>query len=144
MLMPDVNILVYAHRREDPDHDFYRAWLERLANGDEPFALSLLVVAAFVRVVTHPGFPPRPTPLSQALAVIDSIVAARGCILLGPDERHWTIMRSFCEAVSAKGKLVADAQHAAIAFEHGCTWVTRDTDFDLFRSRGLRVELLTP
>jgi toxin-antitoxin system PIN domain toxin len=144
MLMPDVNTLVYAHRREDPDHDFYREWMERLVNGGEPFALSLLVAASFVRVVTHPGFQPRPTPLSQALAVIDSILAARGRVVLGPDERHWTIMRSFCESVSAKGKLVADAQHAALAFEHGCTWVTRDADFDLFRSQGLRVELLTP
>lgn len=53
MHMPDVNILIYAHRREDPDHQFYRAWIERVANGPEPFALSILVAAAFVRIVTH-------------------------------------------------------------------------------------------
>jgi predicted nucleic acid-binding protein len=47
-----------------------------------------------------------------------------------------------CEAASARGKLVADAQHAAMALEHGCTWVTRDADFDGFRSSGLRVEIL--
>ena len=41
-------------------------------------------------------------------------------------------------------KLVADAQHAAIALEHGCTWVTRDADFEGFRGSGLRVELLIP
>jgi hypothetical protein len=43
MQMPDVNILVYAHRREDPNHEFYRSWVENLANGKEPFALSALV-----------------------------------------------------------------------------------------------------
>ncbi len=29
MLLPDVNILVYAHRRDAPDHDHYRAWREQ-------------------------------------------------------------------------------------------------------------------
>jgi predicted nucleic acid-binding protein len=51
--MPDVNVLVYAHRADDPSHAFYRDWLERLAAGPEPFALSPLVVGAFVRLVTN-------------------------------------------------------------------------------------------
>ena len=48
--MPDVNLLVYAHRREDPDHEFYRQWMENLANGREPFALSSLVAMSLSRV----------------------------------------------------------------------------------------------
>jgi predicted nucleic acid-binding protein len=28
--------------------------------------------------------------------------------------------------------MVADAQHAAVAVEHGCTMVTTDSDFDRF------------
>ena len=144
MRMPDVNLLVYAHRREDPDHAFYRAWLENLANGREPFALSFLVAVAFVRVVTHPGFAPRPTPLPQALAVIDSLVAEDSCLCLNPGERHWEIVRRLCGEVAAHGKQVADAQHAAVALEHGCTWATRDGDFEKFRKTGLRVEMVVP
>ena len=144
MRMPDVNLLVYAHRREDLDHAFYRSWLEALANGPEPFALSSLVAVSFVRVVTHPAFAPRPTPLPQALAVIDSLVAMESCQLLNPGERHWEIVRKLCAEVSASGKQVADAQHAALALEYGCTWVTRDGDFERFRKEGLRVEMLIP
>ena len=44
----------------------------------------------------------------------------------------------------SQGKLVADAQHAAVALEHGCTLVTRDADFEVFRSTGLRLEILQP
>jgi len=142
--MPDVNILVYAHRREDPDHEFYRAWLERLANGPEPFALSVLVAVAFVRVVTHPTFRPVPTPLPQAIAVIDTLAALPTCLMTGPLSRHWSLVKMLCEKSSARGKLVADAQHAAVALEHGCTWVTRDADFDNFRASGLRIEMLRP
>lgn len=38
--MPDVNILVYAHRQEEETHRFYREWLESLVNDRAPFALS--------------------------------------------------------------------------------------------------------
>lgn len=144
MRMPDVNILVYAHRLEDPDHAFYRSWMERLANGPEPFAVSVLVAAAFVRVITHPAFQPRPTPLHQALAVIESLANLPNCMMPNPGDQHWALTKMLCEATSARGKLVADAQHAAVALEHGCTWVTRDADFDCFRGSGLRVEILQP
>jgi toxin-antitoxin system PIN domain toxin len=144
MLMPDVNILVYAHRREDPDHDFYRKWLEDLVNGREPFAMSPLVGPAFVRIVTHPGFRPQPTPLPQALTVIDSILRVSSCSVLDLGGQHWGLVRALCEAVGGRGKLVADAQHAAVAIANGCTWVTRDADFEIFRPSGLRLKVLAP
>jgi hypothetical protein len=144
MQMPDVNILVYAHRREDPSHEFYRSWVEGLANGKEPFALSALVAVAFVRIVTHPCFSPTPTPLHQALAVIDSLSTVKNCQWICPGENHWKLVKEFCCVANAQGKLVADAQHAAVALEHGCTWVTRDRDFEAFSSAGLRIEILQP
>jgi len=144
MRMPDVNVLIYAHRADDPAHGFYRAWVEALADGLEPFALSLEVAVAFVRVVTHPRYPGGPTPLPQALAVIESLRQMPGCRLLAPGVRHWELFRRLCEATGAVGKQVADARHAAAALEHGCTWVTRDTDFNAFGPAGLRVEILAP
>ncbi len=144
MLMPDVNILIYSHRREDPDHEFYLSWIEDLANGREMFALSTLVAVAFVRIVTHPAFRPTPTPLEQALAVVDSLIAMPSCVMIGPGENHWRLVRTLSHETGLFGKHVADAQHAAVALENGCTWVTRDTDFDKFRKSGLRVQILTP
>jgi len=38
VLFPDVNVLVYAHRVESPDHVRCRAWLERLVASRGPFA----------------------------------------------------------------------------------------------------------
>lgn len=144
MKMVDVNILIYAHRRDDRDHEFYRDWLERLANGPEPFALSALVAVAFARVVTHPGFPPTPTPLPQAIAVIEALRARANCRFLEPGARHWGLFRQCAESGRSRGKQIADAQHAAIAIEHGCIWVTRDTDFHAFEAIGLRLETLAP
>ena len=144
MRMPDVNVLIYAHRADDPAHDFYRRWVEQLAGGPEPFALSLEVATAFVQIVTHGSYPSGPTPLPQALAVIDALRHTPGCRLLMAGERHWDLFRRLCETARATGKRVGDARHAALALEHGCTWVTRDADFQDFVPMGLRLEMLIP
>ena len=144
MRMPDVNILVYAHRRDEPTHEFYRGWLEGLVNSEAPFALSALVAVAFVRIVTHPRFHEAPTPLPVALEVINRLREAPGFRWQLPGERHWEIVSSLCRKTKSAGKLVADAQHAALAIEHGCRWVTRDVDFAKFESHGLEWEHLDP
>jgi hypothetical protein len=61
----------------DPDHGFFKSWLEKLANGLEPFALSPLVACAFVRIVTNPAFRPSSTPLPLAVAVVESLLHVR-------------------------------------------------------------------
>ena len=144
MRMPDVNVLIYAHRADDPAHEFYRKWVEQLAAGPEPFGLSLEVATAFVRIVTHPRYPNGPTPLPQALVVIDALRIAPGCRMLAAGDRHWDLFRRLCEDTRATGKHVGDARHAAIALEHGCSWVTRDSGFRDFVPAGLRLELLEP
>jgi len=42
------------------------------------------------------------------------------------------IFADLCTASRARGKLVADAYHAALAIEHGCELVTADADFARF------------
>lgn len=49
-----------------------------------------------------------------------------------PRPRHWGIFVDPCRAANAKGDLVPDAYHAALAIEHACDWVTTDRDFALF------------
>lgn len=141
---PDVNVLVYAHRADEATHATYRAWLDSVARGPRPFALSPLVAIGFIRIVTNRRIYPSPTPISVALAAIDALVAQPACRLLtiGPD--HWQTASELCRRTGATGKLVADAQHAAVAIEHGCTWVTRDRDFSRFAALGLRWQLLEP
>ena len=43
MLMPDVNVLVCAHREDEARHEPYAGWLKSVIDGPEPFALSVLV-----------------------------------------------------------------------------------------------------
>ena len=49
MILPDVNVLVYAHREDTLDHRAYRDWLESAVNSDAAFGMSDLVISGFVR-----------------------------------------------------------------------------------------------
>ncbi len=142
MRMPDVNVLVYAHRTEERVHEAYRDWLEELVNGPEPFGLSVLVAVAFVRIVTNREIFSQPTPTATAVAVMEALSEHPRCRLITPDARHWPGFVDLCRRTNASGKQVADAQHAALAISEGCVWVTRDSDFRVFAEHGLRWEHL--
>ncbi len=144
MWMPDVNVLVYAHRADEATHAFYKRWMEEAVGGREPFALSVLVAAGFVRIVTNPRIYPDPTPVPLALGIIETLVSRSSCRVITPGARHWPILRDLCAGTGATGKLVADAQHASLAIESGCTWASRDRDFGRFVPFGLRWQHLTP
>jgi len=142
VLMPDVNILIYAHREDEKCHEAYGKWLKSLVDGAEPFALSVLVAVGFVRIVTSSRFYTDPTPVQVALAFIEQLTSHPRCRTATPSETHLGEVIRLCRATSATGNLVADAQHAALAISQGCTWVTRDRDFGRFEPHGLRWEHL--
>ncbi len=134
MLLPDVNVLVYAHREDAAHHAGCRDWLEQVINGDEAFALSELVLSGFVRVVTHPKVFTRPSGLADAFAFTAQLRERPNCVPVAPGARHWDIFRALCADADAKGNLVPDAYLAAMAIESGCEWITTDRDFSRFKA----------
>ena len=137
-LMPDVNILVYAHRPAAPGHAAYRVWLRSQLEGQETLTLSMLVAVGFVRVVTNGRIQSDPTPLSVALEVVERLAAHPRCRLVGPGPEHLEDVARLCRATGAMGADVSDAQHATLAIAEGATWVTRDAGFRRFERHGLR------
>lgn len=132
MILPDVNILVYAHRRDAPAHERYLDWLESEINSDSAFGLSDLVVSGFVRIVTHPRVFNVPSTLELAMTFASDLRERPNCISVAPGPNHWDIFRRLCESAGARGNLVPDAYLAAMAIEHGCEWITADRDFSRF------------
>ncbi|MEI6674681.1 MAG: TA system VapC family ribonuclease toxin [Verrucomicrobiota bacterium] len=144
MILFDVNVLIYAHREDQVDHAYFRHRVEAVVSQHSSFGMSQLVAAGFVRIVTHSKFPNGPTPLALALAVVESLMQRPNAHWISPGRRHWELLASLCRTTRAAGKSVADAQHAAIAVEHACTWVSRDQDFFKFEAQGLRFEWWSP
>lgn len=132
MIIPDVNVLVYAHRADSPDHDRYRDWLERTVNKPASFGIPSLVCSGFLRIVTHPRVFDPPTAPAVALDQIRRLRDRPNVTSIEPGERHWQIFTTLCADSGAKGNLVADAYLAAIAIESGSRWATSDRDFTRF------------
>jgi toxin-antitoxin system PIN domain toxin len=130
MQLPDVNVLIYAHREDAPEHERYAAWLQALTSSDEPFALSDVVLSGFLRIVTNQRIFDPATPMDTALAFCQRLVAWPRASLLTPNRRHWDLFTGLCRDI--KGPLVADAYIAALAIEHGCELITTDSDFARF------------
>lgn len=132
MQLPDVNVLVYAFRVDTPRHDLCRRWLERVVAGDDAFAYAELVLAGFLRVVTHRRVFRTPTPLEEALVFAEAVRAQPHAVRVAPGPRHWSIFTSLCVRAQVRGNLVPDAYLAALAIESGSEWVTTDRDFARF------------
>ncbi len=130
-MLLDVNVLVYAFDIRAVDHDRYRGWLEQAFATDEPVAVSDLVLSAFIRIVTHPRVLLQPASIETALAFTDTIRVATATVV-SPGDRHWSIFERLCRSVGARGNLVSDAFHAALAIETGAEFITTDRDFSRF------------
>ena len=134
MQLPDVNVLIYAHREDAPEHRRYAAWLRALTTSAAPFALSETVLASFLRIVTNRRIFDPPASMETAIAFCQSLVARPRAVMIAPGRQHWSIFVGLCRGI--EGPLVTDAYLAAIAIEHGCELVSTDSDFARFA--GLR------
>ncbi|GAB4434158.1 MAG: type II toxin-antitoxin system VapC family toxin [Anaerolineae bacterium] len=132
MLLPDVNILVYAHRADATDHVAYRRWLEDVINSDQAYGLADIVLSGFLRVVTHPRIFDPPSSLTAALAFANQVRNQPNCVRIVPSARHWEIFTRLCGQAGARGNLIPDAYLAALAIESGSEWITTDRDFSRF------------
>jgi toxin-antitoxin system PIN domain toxin len=132
MLLPDVNVLVYAFRRESRDHARYRSWLEQAVNGETTLGMSELVLSGFLRVVTSSRVFRTPTPVDEAVDFGQRLTGAPACRSLRPGPRHFEIFVGLCRQAAAGGNAVPDAYHAALAIESGSEWVTCDRGFARF------------
>lgn len=132
MLLVDVNVLVYAHRRDANNHDSYRRWLENYIKSDQAYGMAEVVLCSFVRIVTHPGIHRFPTPLEDALRFVSRVRGQPNCVIVAPGARHWEIFADLCRTVQAKGSLITDVYLAALAIESGSEWITTDRDYSRF------------
>lgn len=132
MIVPDINLLVYAYNRQAPHHAKAKAWWEGLLNGSEPVGIAWAATCGFIRLMTHPAV------LDPALDPGDAVRHVRTWLerplveILEPGPRHLEILERLLRAVGVAGSLTTDAHLAAIAIEHQCELHSNDTDFGRF------------
>ncbi len=133
MIVPDVNILIYAHRRDAAHHERYAAWLGVVVAGEDELGLVEAALTGFLRIVTHPRVFAEPATSSEALAFVAALHGARYVRTLAATEATW---RHFTDIAAAdrqvRGNLVPDAWLAAMTRSHGGRLATADRGFARF------------
>ncbi len=139
MILLDVNVLIYAFRRDVSPHAASRSWLVDVISGDARFGPSPMVLAAVVRITTNPRVFRTPSPLDEAFGFCADLLGQPHCQVVEPGERHRDIFRRLCSETDTRGSRITDAWFAALAIEWGCEWVTCDRDYARFPGLKWRV-----
>lgn len=132
MMLADVNVLIYAFRRDTEHHSVCRHWLDSAILGGARFGMSPLALAAVVRITTQTRAFATPSPLDEAFGYCDDILRQPNCQVVEPGERHWEIFRKLAIDTDTRGARITDAWYAALAIEWSCDWVTMDRDYARF------------
>lgn len=136
MILPDINLLVYAYNTGAPHHAAAKAWWEELMNGTTPVALPWLVLSGFIRLTTHPRILTEPMDVSVATSHIQAWLDRSPAIVISPGRRFQALFLGYLDQLGTGGNLTTDAQLAALAVEHQAEIHSNDTDFARFA--GLR------
>lgn len=133
MILPDVNVLIYAFRSDAEDHSRYKEWLESIVNGPAAYGISPQVLCSVLRICTHSRIFVRPSTVDDAFGFCQALLEHPNATVVVPADRHWQIFESACQESKCSGNLLQDAWFAALAIESGCEWVTTDRDYARFR-----------
>ena len=137
MIVPDVNLLVYAYKEGMAEHTPARRWWENLINGREEVGIPWLVAIGFVRIMANPRAVTNPLHPSEAIAIVREWFDYGHIQPLNPGARHLELLQDILNTDTSVASVAAanrapDAHIAALALEHNGEVHTNDTDFGRF------------
>ena len=132
MIVPDINLLIYAHNDQAPEHSRARAWWEAALNGKVAVGLPWISIGGFIRLMTHPRVLARPMDIHQAILHVRSWLVQPPVRILHPGSRFETLFFDYLAQLGSGGNLTTDAQLAALAVEHQAELHSCDVDFARF------------
>ena len=136
MIIPDINLLIYAYDPASPFHAKAAAWWQGILSGVEPVGLPHIVLFGFVRISTNRRILLHPLTSAEALGHVRSWLDQPPVRVLEAGAKHVEQVFELLETVGMAGNLVSDAAIAAIALDYEAVLHTADPDF--MRFSGLR------
>jgi uncharacterized protein len=132
VIIPDVNLLLYAVITSFPQHRRAHTWWEHTVNGHTRIGLTYPAVFGFLRITTNARILTAPLAMTEAIAYVRDWLAQPNIQLLRPSTSHLDIAMGLLEELGTAGNLTTDVQLAAYAIEHNAQVCSNDTDFARF------------
>jgi len=132
MIIPDINLLVYAYNSDAPDHRKARAWWESALSSVQPVALPWVVLLGFLRIMTSRRILEAPLSMEQAVRHIRSWLEQPQTRIIQPGPQHLDLVEDLARRARITGELTTDLHLAALAIEHQAELHSNDDDFRRF------------
>ncbi len=132
MIIPDVNLLLYAVVTAFPQHEAAHTWWEETINSATEIGLASPAIFGFIRIATNPRVLSPPLPVEAATGYISAWLGQPNISHLIPGPRHIEIAFGLLAGVGTGGNLTTDVQLAALALEYDADIHSNDADFARF------------
>lgn len=132
MIIPDVNLLVYAYNMDAPHHLMAKEWWGALMSGYQDVGIPWVVGLGFLRLMTSAKVMRRPLSAAETLDDIRSWMEREQVRIITPGTRHLDILEGFADRQLLSSALTTDAHIAALAVELGAELHSNDSDFTRF------------
>lgn len=132
MILPDLNLLMYAYNSDAPGHRRAKVWWETCLSENRPVALPWVVILGYLRLATSRRVLASPFTTQAALGHIRSWLERPHVQILQPGSRHLDLLDSLMQQAQASGDLTTDVHLAALAIEHQAELHSNDRDFSRF------------
>lgn len=132
MIIPDANILIYAHDEASPYNKKARAWWEGALSSSEPVGLAWVVVLAVTRLLTHATICENPLSTAQVRRIVEDWLSYPHVRLIYVSDNALGRFFDLLEEAGTGGNLSTDTLIALHALEHSATIISNDRDFDRF------------
>ena len=134
MIIPDVNLLLYATITGFPQHERSRAWFEDALNGSALVGLTSPAVFGYIRIATSGRVLASAMSVTDAIGRVQRWLAQPNVRFVVPGPEHLEIAFGLLETIGAGANLTTDVQLAAYAIEQDADLCSNDTDFGRFPS----------
>ena len=132
MIIPDINLLVYAYNASAPDHERARDWWEVALSEARPIGLPWVVQLGYLRLMTSRSVLLDPFTPAEAIGHLRSWLVRPQVLVIAPGGRHLDLIEELMRASRATGQHTTDVHLAALAIEHQAELCSNDTDFTRF------------
>lgn len=132
MIVPDVNLLLYAVISGFPQHARARAWWERTVNSAARVGVTPPAVFGFLRIATNLRILDSPLAVDEAIGYVRGWLAEPNVDFLTPGPDHLDIAFDLLQEIGTAGNLTTDVELAAAAIECHGELHSNDTDFARF------------
>ncbi len=132
MIIPDVNLLLYATITGFPQHERGRSWWEGVLNGSMTVGLTSPALFGYLRIATNGRVLRSPMSVADAVGQVRGWLAQPNVRFVTPGPRHLDICFGLLEALGTGANLTTDVQLAAHAIEEDAELCSHDMDFGRF------------